>query len=184
MCKACLMLGVEPTTIHQVIRIAIHYEHEDATRLLLKHWKDHLTPCSFLQRAAIIGNIGMVKLILRSDVPIPTVMPNRTLRTLVWNLIFNTSLWLSDENAIDSVQGNLQCLQFVDRMDIRRESVWTRQTRDLLRPLVDPRAKAIRSKRFQGSPLLRLPWHIRVEVLRYVVFRPIHPGWGRLEFAN
>lgn len=66
--------------------------------------------------------------------------------------------------------------------ELRRSVVAARQLRDLLRPLVDPRAKERRAALFGDSPLLGLPWHLRVHLLEFVVATPIRAGWGREEF--
>lgn len=68
--------------------------------------------------------------------------------------------------------------------EVRRAMEGARCLRDQLRALVDPRAKARRNMIFRGSPLLRLPWHLRVQVLEFVVLGPIRDGWGREEFSR
>lgn len=67
---------------------------------------------------------------------------------------------------------------------IRKEWVRLRQLRDLLRPLVDPRVQTRRAMIFRDSPLLVLPWHLRVLVLRFLVHAPIWREWGDDEFRR
>lgn len=63
----------------------------------------------------------------------------------------------------------------------RNELVWTRRVRDLLAPLVNPHRKMERRTMYKTSILRVLPWHVRVNVLRFVVLGPIERSWGREE---
>lgn len=67
---------------------------------------------------------------------------------------------------------------------VRAAVAASRQLRDLLRPAVDPRAKARRAVLFRESPLLVLPYHVRVHVLRFLVVSPLLGGWGDAEFER
>lgn len=65
----------------------------------------------------------------------------------------------------------------------RREAiVRVRRIRDLFRPMVDPFMKRRRKVLYRDTLFERLPWHVRVIILRFVTWEPIQKSWGRLEF--
>lgn len=100
-------------------------------------------------------------------------------------MLSEAMLWASDMGAIElSDEYNV----FPSRNNRklarrRRRLVRVRRVRDTLRPLVDPRQKARRQTLYANSPLLILPWHLRVDILRGVTWRPIWPSWGREEWG-
>lgn len=98
-----------------------------------------------------------------------------------WMVLATQILWLSDQTHASRTHHH----EILERDD-RKSMVLSRRIRDVLRPLVDPRAKhnQRRQRLFARSPLLRLPWHLRVDVLRYIVTRPIRPEWGKEEFET
>jgi len=99
----------------------------------------------------------------------------------VVRLLGVASVWQSDVGVVQ-VASELTSSPSGLTEALRREMVATRRLRDLLRPLVDPRARGRRKELFAKSLQLRLPWHLRVQVLEFVVVAPIRRGWGREEF--
>lgn len=93
-------------------------------------------------------------------------------------------LWLGDGRTQGAVDGLKMPFGRSSRRMLAEELVTLRRLRDELRPLVDPRAKAQRAQAFGDSPLGRLPWHLRVTVLSYVVLVPVRQEWGRQEFET
>mmetsp|Transcript_10366 Transcript_10366/g.32926 ORF Transcript_10366/g.32926 Transcript_10366/m.32926 type:complete len:302 (+) Transcript_10366:2851-3756(+) len=98
----------------------------------------------------------------------------------VATLLGTVAVWQSDDTPMD-VAAELMARPG-ELVAVRHDLVTIRRLRDLLRPLVDPGAKECRRARFSESPLGRLPWHLRVVVLQYIVVAPIQPKWGREEF--
>eukprot|EP00499_Haloplacidia_sp_CaronLabIsolate_P014330 CAMPEP_0196781068 /NCGR_PEP_ID=MMETSP1104-20130614/9029_1 /TAXON_ID=33652 /ORGANISM="Cafeteria sp., Strain Caron Lab Isolate" /LENGTH=568 /DNA_ID=CAMNT_0042151289 /DNA_START=68 /DNA_END=1771 /DNA_ORIENTATION=+ len=84
----------------------------------------------------------------------------------------SSALWLSDASL-----SSLPWRSMPNSRDVRSALRDMRRLRDLLRPLVDPRAKTIRSRTFRASILLRLPWHVRVKCLGFLVMVPVLETW-------
>jgi len=100
-------------------------------------------------------------------------------------LLSVVAVWQSDDSVARCLEGpRWASLASKPPARVRAELVATRRLRDLLRQLVDPRARECRAALFSSSPLLCLPWHLRVHILRFVVFVPIRRGWGREEFER
>jgi ankyrin repeat protein len=97
------------------------------------------------------------------------------------SLYIEYSAWsiveLLEENLLWQKDDSIKTLSHSTMIEKARE-----ESR-LLRPIVDPRYKHCRARLYGPSMLVRLPWHLRVDILRYVTTNPIQPGWGDLEFV-
>lgn len=109
----------------------------------------------------------------------PSLGPN------VWLFLAGDVLWLADDPAL-AVAHRFRCSlgdhDSALTRKVRAGLVDARRLRDLLRPMIDPRAKELRRKRFAESRLRLLPWHLALAVLQFLVLTPAPGGWGRMEF--
>lgn len=144
---------------------------------------DHKTP---LACACANGLLPEIRLLLQSGVaPEGMFSTIRFRHAGVWTELMKVVIWRSYLFLPTLVSRYQRGLRVRISRPMRESMVEIRRLRDLLRPLVHPKQKDLRARRFGRSPLLtKLPWHLRVVVLRFIVARPVEKEWGVEEFAR
>lgn len=171
---------------------AAYFWHEDSIRALLCSGADPnvqnekgITPFYY---ASNIDSEELIRALLcaGADCRIadqegvtPLTIASRLGRDRIFRHMFEWAFWIEDGGVelLRTKYGVTDCPRH-----IREQAVEVRRTRYVLRPLVDPRKKDIRDARYGASLLSVLPWHLRVDVLRFVTWRPVRPSWGKEEF--
>lgn len=184
---ACLLIEAgcplrmwEPNFETTAMFWAVFYDQPDIVQLLLGAGvrmgdEPEIMASAMLRRGLIYGTDRMAKTILRSG---EQVFERDVFRLEahrcphIWRWVLEVVLWRWDASVVELEQDSSQG---------RAEAVQMRRVRDLIRPLVDPRRRALRSRCYAKSPLLRLSWDLRVRVLSFVVVTPDRPGWSEDE---